>query len=155
MTESRAAPATNNIAPEPAPRKLRRVPGVVFANHRACGSWPAIRSLTQRAELPSGTTPRVDVFDQECTIVVKAELPGIAKEDVSVAVEDGDLVIQGKGKDDYCRMERSPCSFCRWLPLPDGVRVDAITATFSGGVLEIRIPKSSAAPHRSVSIPVS
>ena len=92
--------------------------------------------------------PRTDVFEMDGTIVVKAELPGLKKEDVQVEIVGTDLVISGETKTDtevketdYYRMERSFGSFYRRLPLPVGTAPEQITATLSDGVLEVLIAK--------------
>ena len=100
--------------------------------------------------VPSQTAwaPRIDVYDQDNTIVLKAELPGLKKEDVHVALDDGSLVIWGESttetevnEDAYYRNERSFGSFYRRLPLPVDLHPEQIQATMSDGVLEVHIPR--------------
>ena len=90
----------------------------------------------------------MDVFEKNGHLIVKAELPGVNKEDVKVEMDDGDLVIDGERKaesevreQDYYRMERTYGSFHRRLPIPLDVKPEQIKATYSDGVLEIQIPK--------------
>jgi HSP20 family protein len=92
--------------------------------------------------------PTVDVFEKNGHLVVKAELPGVKKEDVSVTLDKGDLVISGERKVEsevkeghVYRMERSYGSFYRRLPLPEEVLPEQIEASFKDGVLEVRLPK--------------
>ena len=92
--------------------------------------------------------PRVDVFEQKGTLVIQAELPGVKKEDLSVEIDQGNLIIRGKREaqhevkeEDYYRTERSYGSFYRSIPLPFDVEPDQVNATFVDGVLEIRIPE--------------
>ena len=102
--------------------------------------WPCKEAMRWR--------PRIDMFEKEGTLVVRADLPGMKKEDVRVSLDEGDLVIEGESKketevkeDDYYRLERSSGSFYRRVALPfqpDPARIDA---GFKDGVLEIRIPK--------------
>jgi len=80
--------------------------------------------------------------------VLKADLPGMRREDVSIEVKDGVLTISGERKDEheekadgYYRVERTFGSFSRALTLPKGVEAEGIAADFSDGVLEVRIPK--------------
>jgi HSP20 family protein len=110
--------------------------------------WPVFRPLQHPVELSDTWTPRADIFAHNGTIVVKAELPGVKKEDIEVAIEEGDLVIRGERKaeekveeKDYFRLERAYGSFYRRLPLPEGVTPEQITATFTEGVLEVTVPK--------------
>jgi HSP20 family protein len=112
------------------------------------GRWPAFRPFRRLAEVSGAWTPRADVYEQNGNLVVKAELPGVKKEDIDVAIEDGDLVIRGERKSeetveekDYYRMERSFGSFYRRLPLPEGATADQIDASFADGVLEVTMPK--------------
>jgi HSP20 family protein len=97
--------------------------------------------------------PTVDIFEKNGHLVVKAELPGVKKEDVSVTLDQGDLVISGERKvesevkeEHVYRMERSYGSFYRRLPLPEEVLPEQIEATFKDGVLEVRFPKPKGQP---------
>jgi len=111
------------------------------------GSWPSMRPSRLLAQLPMGM-PRLDMFDKDGYLVIKADAPGVKKEDVQVELEDGDLVIQGESsserevKDEqYYRMERSSGRFYRRVPLPFEAKSDDIQATMNDGVLEVRIRK--------------
>jgi len=91
--------------------------------------------------------PAVDVIEKENQIIVKADLPGVKKEDVSATIEDGTLIIRAERKQEedvkkegYRRMERSYGRFERVLPLPEGADADAIKAAYRDGVLELTIP---------------
>lgn len=93
--------------------------------------------------------PAVDVYDEGEAIVVKAELPGLTKDQVEVQISDRTLTIKGEKKrsedvreSDYYRSERMYGAFTRTLSLPVEVKADAATATFKDGVLEIRLPKT-------------
>jgi HSP20 family protein len=91
---------------------------------------------------------KVDVFEEGGSLVVKADLPGIAKEDLSVRVIEGTLLISGERRHEekverknYLRVERSIGTFSRTIPLPEGVNTEGITATLKDGILDIRIPR--------------
>jgi HSP20 family protein len=106
-------------------------------------------------------TPRMDVFEQNGTIVVKAELPGLKKEDVTVEIEGEDLVIRGEAKEetevkeeDYYRIERSSGSFYRRMPLPAGTTPEQVSATLQDGVLEVHIPKPAEATIKPTRVEV-
>lgn len=97
-------------------------------------------------------SPSVDIYEEADAVVVKAELPGIGKEDVEVNVSGNVLTITGEKKSqekvdrkDYHRIERSYGGFSRSLRLPGEVMPDQAKASFENGVLEIRIPKTEAA----------
>jgi HSP20 family protein len=124
--------------------------------------WSHPRALRRPAESPTAWAPRMDVFERDGSLVVKAELPGLKKEDVQVTLEHGDLLIQGERKtesevkeDEYYRCERSFGSFYRRLPLPPEVKVDQIKATVTDGVLEVRVPMPVAETPEPTKIKVS
>jgi HSP20 family protein len=119
---------------------------------RLWNTWPFARAWRRSAGPRSVTewTPRVDMFDRNGTIVVKAELPGVKREDIEVTVDDGDLVIRGTRQEEqevkeenFYRLERASGQIYRRIPLPDNVNLDAIDASLNDGVLEVTIPKSS------------
>ena len=120
--------------------------------------WPVFRTLSL-AEAPAWV-PAIDVFEKDNRLVTKIELPGIKKEDVKVEVADGQLVISGERKSEveekkeqYYRCEREYGSFYRAVPLPEGVKLDDVKATFADGILEVSIPlPPKAAKARSVKI---
>ncbi|HEX8501297.1 MAG TPA: Hsp20/alpha crystallin family protein [Pyrinomonadaceae bacterium] len=89
---------------------------------------------------------QVEVFEREGQLVVRADLPGLKKEDVKVEVSNDTLTISGERKSEheekregFYRSERSYGSFQRQIPLPEGVNADDARATFNNGVLEISI----------------
>jgi HSP20 family protein len=90
----------------------------------------------------------VELFERGNNIVVRAELPGLNKDDVDVEVDDDALIIRGERHNDveeeqegYYRTERSYGSFYRAIPLPEGVDPNACNATFKDGVLEVTLQK--------------
>ena len=92
-------------------------------------------------------TPDIEAFERKGEFVVRADLPGMTKDNVKVEVSDGALVIQGERKEEkeqkekgYYAAERSYGAFYRALPLPEGVKIDEAKATFKDGVLEIVVP---------------
>jgi HSP20 family protein len=100
---------------------------------------------------PTGWFPRADMYEKNNLLVVRVDLPGIKKEDVHVAVDDGDLVVRGESKseaevnkEDYYRLERAAGQFCRRLTLPFDAKAEKIEANFKDGVLEVRIPRPAA-----------
>jgi HSP20 family protein len=98
----------------------------------------------------------VDIFEDGESVVVKAEMPGIKKEDLNVQLTPDTITISGKKsseeraeRKDYYRVERSWGSFSRTCHLPSEILTDKARATFKDGVLEVRIPKSEQAAQRS------
>jgi HSP20 family protein len=91
--------------------------------------------------------PTADAFVADNTLVVKADLPGVKKEDVSVTVRGDVLTIEGQRTEEketkearYYAAERFSGAFTRSFPLPEGVDTSAITAEYKDGVLEVRVP---------------
>ncbi|CAI4033848.1 Hsp20/alpha crystallin family protein [Nitrospira tepida] len=106
-------------------------------------------------------TPRVDLFEDKGDIVVKADLPGMSKEDIEVNLSDTTLTLRGEKKKeaevkekDYYRMERSHGLFRRVIELPSEVQADKVKASFKDGVLEIRLPKTEEAKRKERTIRV-
>jgi len=92
-------------------------------------------------------TPRIEVFEKDNRLVTRVDLPGMKKEDVKVEVTDGNLTISGtrtreeeEKQDQFYRSEREYGSFYRMVPLPEGVGIDDVKATYTSGVLEVSIP---------------
>jgi HSP20 family protein len=113
------------------------------------GDWPTFRWAFQRTPLLEGTpfTPAIDVFEKDNRLFTKVDLPGMNKEDVKVEMIDGYLVISGQRKseveekkDDFYRCERGYGSFYREVPLPEGVTLEDVQATFADGVLQVSVP---------------
>ena len=108
-----------------------------------------------------GVSPRVDVFEEGDNFVVKAEIPGMKKEDIEVNLTDNMVTISGEKKQeekvekkDYYRLERSYGSFTRSFRLPKEVQTDKAKATFKDGVLEVKVPKTEEAKKKEKKIPV-
>ena len=126
-------------------------------------AWPLMpRPLRRMALMPTRWTPTTNVYEKDNTLVVKAELPGVKKEDIDVTLDRGDLVIRGERKaekevkeEQYYRMERSYGSFYRRLPLPFEIKPEQIEAKFADGVLEIMIPKPPEAKTQPTKIAVT
>jgi HSP20 family protein len=96
-------------------------------------------------------SPQVEIFERGGQFIVRADLPGLTKDDVKVDITDEALTIQGERKQEHeedregwHRSERSYGSFYRSIPLPEGIKADEAKANFRDGVLEISIP----APQR-------
>jgi HSP20 family protein len=126
------------------------------------GAWPFGRQLRQIAPFPTARTPRVDVFERNGDIVVKAELPGVKKEDVDLSIEGSDLILRAEQREErevkeenWYRMERNYGSIYRRLPLPEGVQTDRISASLHDGVLDVTIPKPKVQEPQAKKIAIS
>lgn len=116
--------------------------------------WPAEADMILRM-------PAVDVYEEKDHVIIKAEIPGLAKEDISVQVTDSTLMIKGEKKreeevkeDDYYRCERSFGSFSRAVGLPCEVKADQVKASFKNGVLEVRMPKTEEAKKKAITVKI-
>jgi HSP20 family protein len=99
-------------------------------------------------ELPEGRFPSIDVVNRDKEIQIKAEVPGIEKDDLSVTVTDRTLTIQGESRQEKeseegetHRREIRTGSFSRTLTLPEDVDGTKATASYKDGLLELRLPK--------------
>jgi HSP20 family protein len=107
--------------------------------------------------------PSVDIEEEENKYVIKADLPGVDKQDIDVKLENGVLSIRGekqtetetgKGTKRH-RSERFHGTFARSFTLPDAVKADKVDASYKDGVLSLTIPKAEEAKPKSIDIKVS
>ena len=120
--------------------------------------------FTRSSELLSESEwcPRVDIRESEKSFQIKAEVPGVRKEDVKVTLENGILSISGerkfekeeKGKK-YHRIEHSYGSFLRSFGLPENADPGHVDAKFSDGVLTVHVAKSEAAKPKQIEVKVA
>ena len=103
--------------------------------------------------------PAVDIVENNDAYLVKAELPGLAPENIDVQVENDVLTLRGERKSEneeerggYRRVERSYGSFARSFVLPKGTKVESIDAQIENGVLTVTIPKVPAQTARKVEV---
>jgi len=107
-------------------------------------------------------TPAVDIYEENDAVVVKAELPGVEKDQISVEVKDGILTLRGERKferdvkeESYHRIERAYGTFLRSFSLPVSVDQDQVKATFRDGVLEVELPKKEQAKAKQIKVDIS
>ena len=102
--------------------------------------------------------PRVDIEDKGNEYVLTTDLPGVAKEDISLTYDDDVLTLSARHEEtkdeqddqkNYIYKERSSSSFCRSFPV-SGIRKDGIQASFADGVLTVTLPKETPQPAESV-----
>lgn len=110
----------------------------------------------------SGFSPRIDMTEDEKSIKVSAELPGITDKDIEVSLSHDSLTIRGEkksGKEErrqnYFYAERSFGSFNRTIPIPREIETDKVQAQFKKGILTVTMPKTTAAVKEARKIAVT
>jgi HSP20 family protein len=107
-------------------------------------------------------SPSADITETDAAYLIKAEIPGVNKQDVKVTVQDGMLTIQGerkmekeeKGKK-FHRVECSYGSFVRSFRMPDDVDENSVNAEFKDGMLNVTLAKSAKAKPKSINVDVN
>ena len=104
-------------------------------------------------------SPNVDIYEDSDKLIVEAELPGMARDDFEVNVENNILTLKGERKfekktegDNYHRVERAYGSFTRQFTLPQSVTAEGATADFENGVLRVALPKREETKARKIEI---
>ena len=130
------------------------------------GVWPSFPSLLRPSRALVGESlnlrvPTVDLYEEEDEVVLKAEVPGLSKEDIKIDLTDSMVTISGEKKKEeevkeeaYSYSERSYGSFSRGLQLPCAVKADKAKATFKDGILEVKLPKTDEAKKRHVTVKI-
>ncbi|HOF88054.1 MAG TPA: Hsp20/alpha crystallin family protein [Armatimonadota bacterium] len=110
---------------------------------------------TESAPRATVRIPSVDVIDRDDALVVRSELPGLSKDRLHLEATTDTLLIRGEVTQQaeerdarYLRRERVWGSFQRIVPLPTEVKPDAVSATYTDGMLEVTLPKSEPARER-------
>lgn len=117
--------------------------------------WPSFPEIS----LSEMKVPKVDVVDRENEVVVKAEVPGVDKQDIDVSVSEDTVTIKGstrheekEEKGDYYRCEISRGAFSRTVALPANVDGGKAKANFRDGVLELVLPKVEKSKRHSIKL---
>lgn len=119
------------------------------------------RSLLRKTEEGGFFEPEVDVAEEKDRFIVKADIPGIKKEELDIRVEGQVLTLKGERKQEkeareknYCTSERFYGSFTRSIVLPAEVKADEVKASCKDGVLEILLPKTQGAKSKEVHVKI-
>jgi HSP20 family protein len=114
------------------------------------------------SQVSESWTPAVDVYEDKENFVVQAELPGLKREDIEVALHDGTLTISGERKPEkrneekeVYRAERYVGRFQRALLLPTTVAPDKVKAAYVDGLLTITLPKTEEAKPKKIDVSVN
>lgn len=121
-----------------------------------------LSELTRSSQLLSGWTPALDVYEEKDSFIVKAELPGMKKEDIEVSFHDGSLSISGERKSEtkhedaeVYRAERYFGRFQRTVTLPAAVNPDKVKAAYKDGVLTVTLPKTEEAKPKHIDVSIN
>jgi HSP20 family protein len=138
-------------------REIDRMMDDFFA--RRMSPWWPERWLGAREE--EIVAPVLDVYEEKDDIVVKAELPGMDKNQIEIEISDSELILKGEKRkeekieeENYYRCERSYGAFRRSVEIPKDVQADKIKAAFKNGILEVRLPKTEKAKAREIKVKV-
>lgn len=112
------------------------------------GGFLTPSSFGREFEQMSQWSPQTEIFERGNELVIRADLPGMTKDDINVDIEDDQIIIRGERRDEresdeqgFYHTERSYGSFYRSFPLPQGIDAEQANASFNNGVLEITMPK--------------
>lgn len=120
-----------------------------------------------RSRRPSGASmggwyPPVDILESKDSYLIRAELPGMKKEDFNLELTDGTLTLSGERKMEepangveYHRAERLAGKFTRSFFLPQTVKHDGIKANYKDGILEVYVPKADEAKPKQISVSIN
>ena len=121
-----------------------------------------LAELARGSQLLSNWTPAVDVHEDKDNVYVKAELPGMKKEEIEVTLHEGTLSISGERKvenkvknSEVYRAERFFGRFQRTVGLPSAVASDKVKAQYTDGILTITLPKTEEVKPKQIEIKVS
>jgi HSP20 family protein len=122
----------------------------------------ALSDLIQEPASGRPWTPAVDIFETENELVVKADLPEVKLENISIQLEKGILSLKGERKFEhkedkagFHRLERSYGAFARNFSIPETVDAEKVNAAFKDGVLTIQLPKKEMAKPRAIQVNIA
>jgi len=118
-----------------------------------------LAELTRTSQLLSGWTPPIDLFEDKDSFIVRAELPGMKKEDIDLSLHDGSLSISGERKSaekdaEAYRAERFFGLFQRTITFPALVAADQAKAQYKDGILTVKLPKTEEAKPKHIDVKV-
>src|SRR5436190_23850739 len=121
-----------------------------------------LAELARTSQLLSGWTPALDMFEDKDNVYVRAELPGMKKEDIDVSLHNGILSISGERKNqeelkdsEVYRAERFVGRFQRTVSLPTAVAADKIKAQYKDGILSVTLPKAEEAKPKHIDVNIN
>lgn len=148
----RFTPERSTISPFSLMRRFSEEMDRLFGDFSLAGGFG--REFGRLADLEASTwLPEVEAFERNGKLTIRADLPGLSKDDIDVNITGDAVVIRGErqqekeeNKEGFYRSERSYGSFYREIPLPSGIKPEEANATFRDGVLEITMPAPARQP---------
>jgi len=142
---------------------VRRSPNGVFALEHLFRPFSLLDEVEAiaRAAFDTSLTPKMDMFEENGELVIKAEIPGVRKKDLDISLEGDVLTIKAEKKQEkevkeathYTR-ERRFGHYSRYMTLPNRVDAEKVTATLRKGLLEIRLPKAEIPENKHIEVKV-
>jgi HSP20 family protein len=121
-----------------------------------------LAELAQATQLLSGWTPALDMYEDKDNLYVRAEMPGMKREEIDLSLHDGSLSISGErkqeqqhGEAEVYRSERFFGRFQRTVTLPAPVAVDKVKAQYKDGILSITLPKTEEAKPKHIDVHIN
>ncbi|CAN5488615.1 hypothetical protein BH18VER2_BH18VER2_11590 [soil metagenome] len=121
---------------------------------------PSTGNFTRQAQLFSGWTPALDLYQNSDNVIAVVELPGMRKEDIDISLHDGMLTIAGErqsssGEGESAeRSERFSGKFRRTISLPTRVESGKVSATYKDGIVTVTLPKAEEAKPKKVEVTI-
>jgi HSP20 family protein len=119
-------------------------------------------ALAATSELLNGWAPRLDVYEDKENVYVKAELPGLKREEIELSLQDGTLSLSGERKSEtrtegteQYRSERFFGRFQRTISLPAPIATDKVKAEYKDGILTVTLPKTEEAKPKKIEVSVN
>ena len=145
----------------PAKRAIgRRRNQVRFFSDDTAG-WPFDLGEADHWHVVDHWHPAVDISETEDSLHLRAEIPGMDKKEIKIEIKDHTLTMSGErkflngdSKERFRKVERAYGRFFRSIDLPEGVKQDEIKASYTNGILDIRIPKSEAIMPKEIPVEV-
>lgn len=122
---------------------------------------PIMGNFARQAQIFSGWTPALDLYQNNDNVVAVVELPGMPKEEIDISLHDGMLTIAGERQSSSSegesaeRTERFSGKFRRSITLPTRVDADKVSASFKDGILTVTLPKAEEAKPKKVEVTIA
>lgn len=134
-------------------RRMREEMDRMFENMIPSFAWPS-----SQAEV---ALPAIDAYETENAVVVKADLPGLKKDEIDITATEDSISLKGEFKREetvqeagFIRNERHSGKFFRTIPMPAEIKPDEVKASFKDGILEINAPKSEKSFAKEKRVPI-